>query len=320
VGQHSAVIQRARAAAYDLCAHTPNTLPPNSRAQLCASVSMRGKARHGCRLKRMPQAGQSGERHWPLMCWGMPAAAAAAATPPPSQRTPTDRAPPPTRPTTHPHTATDAAHSTAHGWQPQPQPTPGALASMRPRDDSVAGGSGGGGGGGGHGHGLGVPGVGRAAYAPPGGGGGRLQVGLRLPHCVSLTVSTTGVFSIHPLWGGSQGSAHEAAQHAQQAAARGRKREEERGGASCESSLLTAICVKEHRTSLGSSLDTGLLRPRGMNGLEMLSSTRLLLVQTNLPTRHRPKLPPPLRVGFGQGATEDGPWTRDNAQTFAVYV
>jgi hypothetical protein len=117
---------------------------------------------------------------------------------------------------------------------------------MRPRDDSVAGGSGGGGGGGGYG--LGVPGVGRDAYAPPGGGGGRLQVGLRLPHCVSLTVSTTGVFSIHPLWGGSQGSAHEAAQHAQQAAARGRKREEERGGASCESSLLTAMCVKEKKS------------------------------------------------------------------------
>ena len=59
---------------------------------------------------------------------------------------------------------------------------------------------------------------------------------------------------------------------------------------------LTMRCCDSHRYELtrrrgsngvGFSMYTRLLGPKGMNGLKMLSSTRLL-VKTNLPTRHQP--------------------------------
>ena len=50
-------------------------------------------------------------------------------------------------------------------------------------------------------------------------------------------------------------------------------------------------CCDSHlhcaRAALGFSMDTRLLRPKGMNVQKILSSTRLL-VQTNLPTTHQP--------------------------------
>ena len=59
---------------------------------------------------------------------------------------------------------------------------------------------------------------------------------------------------------------------------------------------LTMRCCDSHRYELtrrrgsngvGFNMYTRLLGPKGMNGLKMLSSTRLL-VKTNLPTRHQP--------------------------------
>jgi hypothetical protein len=59
------------------------------------------------------------------------------------------------------------------------------------------------------------------------------------------------------------------------------------GGSPCTAVTPTCTAKEAGSNSVGFSMDTRLLGPKGMNGLKILSSTRLL-VQINLPTRHQP--------------------------------
>ena len=61
------------------------------------------------------------------------------------------------------------------------------------------------------------------------------------------------------------------------------------GGSPCTAVTPTCTDKEAGSNGVGFSMDTRLLtgRPKGMNGLKILSSTRLL-AQTNLPTRHQP--------------------------------
>jgi hypothetical protein len=63
-------------------------------------------------------------------------------------------------------------------------------------------------------------------------------------------------------------------------------------------------------------MDTRLLGPKGMKGLKILSSTRLL-VQTNLPTRHHAsaQLPPPSRSDTQLAATHASPPSDQHAHS-----
>jgi hypothetical protein len=64
------------------------------------------------------------------------------------------------------------------------------------------------------------------------------------------------------------------------------------GGLPCTAVTPTCTDKEAGSNGVGFSMDTRLLGPKGMNGLKILSSTRLL-VQTNLPTRHQPSCPIP---------------------------
>ena len=59
------------------------------------------------------------------------------------------------------------------------------------------------------------------------------------------------------------------------------------GGWPCTAVTPTCTDKEAGSNGVGFSMDTRLLGPKGMNGLKILSSTRLL-AQTNLPTRHQP--------------------------------
>ena len=59
------------------------------------------------------------------------------------------------------------------------------------------------------------------------------------------------------------------------------------GGSPCTAVTPTCTDKEAGSNGVGFSMDTRLLGPKGMNGLKILSSTRVL-DQTNLPTRLQP--------------------------------